>query len=308
MTRTRRSPAVELGAGKGYLTQALTDCVRADGVVLVDTGSFRLKADRNLRTRVSVTRVRANILDFDPLRLESLGGVRREKEREEERKKGEGEEKGRGKEEKGEKEREEGEKKKGERKGSRMTEGIASNSMEVTHLERAPKEWAGMGKHLCGAGTDLALRCCLRARCRGSHHSGEGDGGNGEGNGVEAGQRVGTDIEAGNGEGEGTGEGEGERGRGQGGGGVGVRDRGEIIASGDRGGKSEPSDHVTLPHMGGCRGLAVAPCCHHRCSWRHFCGKEILREWGLDRGDFEVRCGGHLKEWGSNEMDFEVRC
>lgn len=39
-----------------------------------------------------------------------------------------------------------------------------------------------------------------------------------------------------------------------------------------------------------CVGVAVATCCHHRCTWRHFCGKQVLVSLGFDAVDFEVLC------------------
>lgn len=35
-----------------------------------------------------------------------------------------------------------------------------------------------------------------------------------------------------------------------------------------------------------CDAFAVAPCCHHRCSWRHFLGRPQARAAGFDRHDF----------------------
>lgn len=37
---------LEFGAGAGYLTSMLVDCCEARDLVLIDSGSFRLKADR----------------------------------------------------------------------------------------------------------------------------------------------------------------------------------------------------------------------------------------------------------------------
>ncbi|GIL88710.1 hypothetical protein Vretimale_17287 [Volvox reticuliferus] len=36
------------------------------------------------------------------------------------------------------------------------------------------------------------------------------------------------------------------------------------------------------------RGLAVAPCCHHRCGWRAYTGKPLFRRLGLSATDFEL--------------------
>ena len=39
---------------------------------------------------------------------------------------------------------------------------------------------------------------------------------------------------------------------------------------------------------GGVRGLAVATCCHHRCSWRHFVAQEVMLQQGFSPQEFEV--------------------
>lgn len=38
----------------------------------------------------------------------------------------------------------------------------------------------------------------------------------------------------------------------------------------------------------GIQGLAVATCCHHRCSWQHYVGKPTFRQLGFTPEDFEV--------------------
>lgn len=38
----------------------------------------------------------------------------------------------------------------------------------------------------------------------------------------------------------------------------------------------------------GLQGMAVATCCHHRCSWQHYVGKASFRELGFSPEDFEV--------------------
>ncbi|KAL6778029.1 hypothetical protein ACKKBG_A16640 [Auxenochlorella protothecoides x Auxenochlorella symbiontica] len=40
-----------------------------------------------------------------------------------------------------------------------------------------------------------------------------------------------------------------------------------------------------------CRGLGLATCCHHRCSWRAYVGKEWFAERGFAPAEFEL--GGH---------------
>ncbi|GIL60782.1 hypothetical protein Vafri_15223 [Volvox africanus] len=36
------------------------------------------------------------------------------------------------------------------------------------------------------------------------------------------------------------------------------------------------------------RGLAIAPCCHHRCGWQAYTGKPLFRRLGLSATDFEL--------------------
>ena len=38
----------------------------------------------------------------------------------------------------------------------------------------------------------------------------------------------------------------------------------------------------------GVQGLAVATCCHHRCSWQHFVGKPLFDQLGFSPDEFEV--------------------
>ncbi|KAJ3669313.1 hypothetical protein LUZ60_011263 [Juncus effusus] len=68
---------VEFGAGRGYLTQLLTDCYGINKVFLVERKSYRLKADRSLRQNESVNleRLRIDIEDLDLSGVDSLNGV-----------------------------------------------------------------------------------------------------------------------------------------------------------------------------------------------------------------------------------------
>lgn len=38
----------------------------------------------------------------------------------------------------------------------------------------------------------------------------------------------------------------------------------------------------------GIQGMAVATCCHHRCSWQHYAGKAAFTKMGFSPEDFEV--------------------
>lgn len=68
---------VEFGAGRGYLTQVLADCYRIKKILLVERKSYKLKADRSLRQKESVTleRLRIDIEDLKLNAVESLQGV-----------------------------------------------------------------------------------------------------------------------------------------------------------------------------------------------------------------------------------------
>ncbi|KAF6172218.1 hypothetical protein GIB67_024840 [Kingdonia uniflora] len=74
----KRVPAVvEFGAGRGYLTQILADCYGIEKVYLVERRSYKLKADRSLRQKESLTleRLRIDIEDLDLNAVESLRGL-----------------------------------------------------------------------------------------------------------------------------------------------------------------------------------------------------------------------------------------
>ena len=38
----------------------------------------------------------------------------------------------------------------------------------------------------------------------------------------------------------------------------------------------------------GLQGLAIATCCHHRCSWQHYVGKPLFKKLGFSPDEFEV--------------------
>ncbi|XP_010276530.1 PREDICTED: tRNA:m(4)X modification enzyme TRM13 homolog [Nelumbo nucifera] len=68
---------VEFGAGRAYLTQMLADCYGIKKVVLVERKSYKLKADRSLRQKesLSLERLRIDIEDLDLNAVESLKGI-----------------------------------------------------------------------------------------------------------------------------------------------------------------------------------------------------------------------------------------
>ncbi|XP_048832221.1 tRNA:m(4)X modification enzyme TRM13 homolog isoform X4 [Brienomyrus brachyistius] len=134
---------------------------------------------------------------------------------------------------------------------------------KVPFLQGEKVPVVGVGKHLCGAATDLALRCLLDS--------------------------VEDDEESG----------EPPRKR--------VKQEG--------GAKRDPAA------AGEVSGLAIALCCHHRCDWRHYVGKEFFRERGLGASEFAAfqrmsswaTCGlrkvagvegrPSVGEWGAEEHD-----
>ncbi|XP_073294835.1 tRNA:m(4)X modification enzyme TRM13 [Primulina huaijiensis] len=68
---------VEFGAGRGYLTQMLSDCYGIKKVVLVERKSYKLKADRSLRQKETLIleRLRIDIEDLNLKAVEALQGV-----------------------------------------------------------------------------------------------------------------------------------------------------------------------------------------------------------------------------------------
>lgn len=89
--------------------------------------------------------------------------------------------------------------------------------LDLRHLDecRASPNLVGVSKHLCGAATDLAIRCLLN----------------------------------------------------------------------DGGVNGETDDTTTCRRT---KGLVIALCCHHRCEWRPFVGKEFLLANGIGRDEFAI--------------------
>ncbi|XP_036377107.1 tRNA:m(4)X modification enzyme TRM13 homolog isoform X1 [Megalops cyprinoides] len=113
----------------------------------------------------------------------------------------------------------------------------------------------GVGKHLCGAATDLALRCMLEsAQSDSSKHSDQPP-----------------------------------------------RKRLKQEHQCERGGTdTEPRSAAVETETGkelAVSGLAIALCCHHRCDWRHYVGKEFFRERGL--GAVEFAAFQRMSSWAT---------
>ncbi|KAJ8277761.1 hypothetical protein GJAV_G00079580 [Gymnothorax javanicus] len=98
----------------------------------------------------------------------------------------------------------------------------------------------GVGKHLCGAATDLALRCMLESP----------GGGSGERSEQPPRKRLKQDQ----------------------------------LSEGP----CENADPASAKRAVTVSGLAIALCCHHRCDWRHYVGKEFFRERGLGASEFSA--------------------
>ncbi|XP_069823657.1 tRNA:m(4)X modification enzyme TRM13 homolog [Dendropsophus ebraccatus] len=102
------------------------------------------------------------------------------------------------------------------------------------HLDRVPSlvekrlPVIGIGKHLCGAGTDLALRCLV--------HDSSNPGGEPQS------KRCRTDTE--------------------------------------QSASTEP------PYRCRVDGVVIALCCHHRCDWQHYVGRDFFERLGLGQREF----------------------
>uniref|UniRef100_A0A8C5QG27 tRNA:m(4)X modification enzyme TRM13 n=1 Tax=Leptobrachium leishanense TaxID=445787 RepID=A0A8C5QG27_9ANUR len=105
----------------------------------------------------------------------------------------------------------------------------------VPSLVQKQRSVIGIGKHLCGAGTDLALRCLMQAS---SPMVGEPDC-----------KRPRMDP---------------------------------ALESSDltHKGNSVPDEQNKVA------GIVIALCCHHRCDWQHYVGKEFFRNLGLGQREF----------------------
>ncbi|XP_006643152.2 tRNA:m(4)X modification enzyme TRM13 homolog [Lepisosteus oculatus] len=139
---------------------------------------------------------------------------------------------------------------------------------KVPFLQEKKLPVVGVGKHLCGVATDLALRCLVESCCSSG------------------------DLE--------------EAGPPQ------KRLKSDPSDAESVGGSSESSTPLQVS------GLAIALCCHHRCNWRHYVGREFFIGLGLSAQDFRAfqrmsswaTCGlkklgsdGPLSKEGSSEQD-----
>ncbi|KAK1328854.1 hypothetical protein QTO34_011024 [Cnephaeus nilssonii] len=117
---------------------------------------------------------------------------------------------------------------------------LCLNRIPVLSRERLPV--VGIGKHLCGAATDLALRCLVETY--GASRE--------EGSEEPSAKRIKNEK----------------------------ADR-DVDAAAEAGGERNVAEAWTPV-----AGIVVALCCHHRCDWRHYVGKDYFRAQGLGAREF----------------------
>jgi hypothetical protein len=146
-----------------------------------------------------------------------------------------------------------------------------SNAQSAAAASRATSpSFVGIGKHLCGAASDFALRALVEQGCRPSDASGSAaaartpaatDGG------ATGGCVGGNCAEGDHSHGNGTSQAKG-------------KDTGKSVAAVD-GGEFQGS-------RGCLEGVCIATCCHHRCTWQAYVGKYTMRQLGFDQREFEM--------------------
>ncbi|KXZ52615.1 hypothetical protein GPECTOR_9g660 [Gonium pectorale] len=270
---------VELGAGKGYLGATVAGCCGVRRLVATDIkAGLKLKADRHLR-HIQFARHRVDLKDYVPAATPELAAT---------------------------------------------PAAPGSGAGSAAGSETVP--WVAVAKHLCGAATDYGLRSVLlpphakrtaaaataAAAASGGAAAGAGEafGGAAGGGHVGSAPRGACPDEGDIASAASTQEGGGQAGGAEEGGlrsQAGKRPRREegrgsdgsignghkaascaatgmsCAAAGDASsGGGGPAGLSSL------RGLAIAPCCHHRCGWRAYVGKPLFRRLGLSPRDFEL--------------------
>ncbi|KAM6415284.1 tRNA:m(4)X modification enzyme TRM13 homolog [Rhynochetos jubatus] len=110
---------------------------------------------------------------------------------------------------------------------------------KVPVLEKKKLPVVGIGKHLCGAATDLALRCLVESYtmcCDGESEE-------------PAPKRC-------------------------------RKDEAEVPSSNSANNRSNKADR------GSVAGIVIAVCCHHKCDWTHYVGREFFQSAGLGAAEF----------------------
>ncbi|NWI31800.1 TRM13 enzyme, partial [Sula dactylatra] len=124
---------------------------------------------------------------------------------------------------------------------------------KVPILEKKKLPVVGIGKHLCGAATDLALRCLVESYT--TCHDGE--------NGEPAPKRS-------------------------------RNDKTEVASKSSANNESNKEDCKPVA------GIVIALCCHHKCDWTHYVGREFFKSVGL--GPVEFHYFQRMSSWATCGM------
>ncbi|KAF4805268.1 tRNA:m(4)X modification enzyme TRM13 like protein [Turdus rufiventris] len=128
---------------------------------------------------------------------------------------------------------------------------LCLNKVPILEKKRLPV--VGIGKHLCGAATDLALRCLVESYtpcCDGEDEE-------------PAPKRCRTAQT-------------------------------EVAPQKSAGSESTTEDHKPVA------GIVIALCCHHKCDWRHYVGREFFKSVGL--GPVEFHYFQRMSSWATCGM------
>jgi hypothetical protein len=133
----------------------------------------------------------------------------------------------------------------------------------ATGQQQQQVPWVATGKHLCGAATDFALRACYNAiTLRLQPNSSSGAGGTPD-NSQPAAAAGGTS-------------------------GLCTASKPAVSDTSSSSSACSNLAAVEQSEQYPLQGLAVATCCHHRCGWAAYVGKEQLAQHGLGREEFET--------------------
>ncbi|KAM9280678.1 tRNA:m(4)X modification enzyme TRM13 homolog [Cariama cristata] len=124
---------------------------------------------------------------------------------------------------------------------------------KVPILEKKKTPVVGMGKHLCGAATDLALRCLVESYTTCCDRENE----------EPAPKRSRTD-------------------------------KTEVASNSSADNESNKEDCKPVA------GIVIALCCHHKCDWTHYVGREFFRSVGL--GPVEFNYFQRMSSWATCGM------
>ncbi|DBA70544.1 TPA: hypothetical protein ACH3X2_011942 [Trebouxia sp. C0005] len=259
LQNAERCVYIEFGAGKGYLSSMLADASAARHFVLLDMRSFRMKADRSLRKleNLHLQRLRVDIKDFQPT--------------------------------------------------------------EVPGLNNGLTPWIATGKHLCGAATDFTLRCCAssmqaKATLQQQHPAVS----NQSAETCPAGAQDPEALAAGTSQHQqGTHDScphllskhklqpiDRQSKAADASASCHFSEAQSVLASSSTADQSSENNiqntcssqpcgplsgsNLEWKQAVGVQGLAVATCCHHRCSWQHYVGKPLFKQLGFSPDEFEV--------------------